>query len=125
MEYEKIKILAIISIIFGLIISIIMGGYANIYYIAGNLLSGAAYFLMFTSFIIIIESLALFVLYPVLYLRLRKKRLTKVEKTGEKIDEIPIKQNRDVQKGVYCQSCGAEIPDKTGGFCSKCGAPIK
>jgi len=73
MEYKKIKRLAIISIIFGLIISIIMGGYANIYFMEGNLLAGASYFLMFTSGVIIIESLALFVLCPVLYLRLRNK----------------------------------------------------
>ena len=25
----------------------------------------------------------------------------------------------------YCSSCGAEILDKTGAFCSKCGAPFK
>ena len=26
---------------------------------------------------------------------------------------------------VYCSSCGAEILDVAGGFCSKCGAPLK
>ena len=122
MEYKKIKLLAIISIIFGLIISISMGGYANIYVIMGNLLAGARYFLTFTSAVIVIESLALFVLCPVLYLRLRKKRLPKVEKTREKIDNMPIRQN--IHVGI-CPSCGAEVLDKTGDFCSKCGVSLK
>jgi len=73
MEYKKIKILVVISIVFGAIISISMGGYANLYYIEGNLPKGTSYFLMFTLVVIIIESLALFVLCPVLYLRLINK----------------------------------------------------
>ena len=28
-------------------------------------------------------------------------------------------------KQIICSSCGAEILDKTGEFCSKCGSPIK
>ena len=50
-----------------------MGSYANIYYIEGDLPKGTSYFLMFTSFVIIFETLVLFVLCPILYLRLLNK----------------------------------------------------
>lgn len=69
MDYKKTKILVIISIIVGVIISISMGGYANLYYIHGDLPKGTSYFLMFTSFIIIIETITLFIVIPTLYLR--------------------------------------------------------
>ena len=35
------------------------------------------------------------------------------------------KQDKEKKNIVYCQSCGAEILDKMGEFCSKCGAPNK
>lgn len=73
MEYKQIKLLVIFSIIIGFIFSIAIGFYANIYIIAGDLGKGTSYFLMFTSAVIIIESLALFVVYPILYLRLINK----------------------------------------------------
>lgn len=76
MEYKNIKILVVISIIIGLIISISMGGYANLYYIEGNLPKGTSYFLMFTSAVIIIESLSLFIILPTLYL----VHMTKIKK---------------------------------------------
>ena len=43
----------------------------------------------------------------------------------EKTNEIPIKQTREVQKDLYCQTCGAKVLDDIGDFCSKCGAKIK
>jgi len=45
--------------------------------------------------------------------------------------EIPVKeelvktQESKLPRITYCSSCGAEILDKTGDFCSKCGAPFK
>ena len=43
--------------------------------------------------------------------------------------EAPNKDKRKEVKEspglVYCPSCGAELLDKSGGFCSKCGATIK
>ena len=73
MDFKNKKVLVVISIIFGVIISISMGGYVNLYFIEGNLPKGTSYFLMFTSAVIIIESLALFVVCPILYLRLINK----------------------------------------------------
>ncbi|MCP6718922.1 MAG: hypothetical protein KJI71_01640 [Patescibacteria group bacterium] len=42
------------------------------------------------------------------------------------VKEEPVKsQERELPKITYCSLCGTEILDKTGGFCSKCGASIK
>ena len=42
------------------------------------------------------------------------------------VKEEPVKsQERELPRITYCSSCGAEILDKTGDFCSKCGAPFK
>ena len=41
---------------------------------------------------------------------------------------VESKREQSVSPGfqkVYCSSCGAEILDISGGFCSKCGAPLK
>lgn len=36
------------------------------------------------------------------------------------------KDKKEIKEGlVYCPSCGAENIDKSGAFCSKCGATIK
>lgn len=44
----------------------------------------------------------------------------------ETIKEEPTKiQEIQISGKIYCSSCGAEILDKTGDFCSKCGAPLK
>lgn len=80
MDKKNIKILIVISIIFGVIISISMGGYVNLYYIEGNLGKGTAYFMMFTSVIIIAETIALFILCPILYWKLINKKGEKNEK---------------------------------------------
>ena len=46
-----------------------------------------------------------------------------------KTKELPEKnldiQKKDSEENVYCKTCGAEISDKTGEYCSKCGAPLK
>ena len=76
MEYKQIKLLVIFSIIIGFIFSIAIGFYANIYIIAGDLGKGTSYFLTFTSTIIVIESFALFIIYPILFLRLKRKTIS-------------------------------------------------
>ncbi|MBA7498724.1 hypothetical protein ES704_01461 [subsurface metagenome] len=41
---------------------------------------------------------------------------------------VESKREQSVSPGfqkVYCSSCGAEILDVAGAFCSKCGAPLK
>ncbi len=75
MEYKNKKILVIVSIIFGFIVSISMMGYVNIYYIAGDLGGGSAYYLMFTSFVIVIETFLLFIVIPILYLKHLNKNI--------------------------------------------------
>ncbi|MFX1317293.1 MAG: hypothetical protein ACFE9T_15630 [Promethearchaeota archaeon] len=52
----------------------------------------------------------------ILMLIIRKK------KVSEKILDI---QEKETEIKGYCKSCGAEILDKTGDFCSKCGSPLK
>ena len=71
MEYRKIKQLVIFSIIIGCVISISFIGYSNIYLTVGDLAAGTAYFLMFITFVITIETIGLFIIWPILYLRLR------------------------------------------------------
>lgn len=73
MEYKNVKILVLISVVCGIIITISMWAYASGYYIAGDVSKGVGYYLMFSATVIIIESLALFILCPILYLRLRNK----------------------------------------------------
>lgn len=34
-------------------------------------------------------------------------------------------QKKEIEEKTFCKSCGEEILDKTGEFCSKCGAPLK
>ncbi len=61
-------------------------------------------------------------IYPVLKLRNANEK----KKGGiEKKVEISKIQENETSKNIYCQSCGVEIMDKTGDFCSKCGAPFK
>ncbi|MFX1340632.1 MAG: zinc ribbon domain-containing protein [Promethearchaeota archaeon] len=40
-------------------------------------------------------------------------------------EEHIIRREREISGKVFCSSCGAEIVDATGDFCSKCGAPLK
>ena len=50
----------------------------------------------------------------------------KVITEKEPFKEEPIKAPEiEISGKVYCSSCGEEILDRTGDFCSKCGAPIK
>ena len=55
--------------------------------------------------------------------------LISIEKKKLKSDRGDIQQPQEktiVRKSLeYCPSCGAELLDKSGGFCSKCGATIK
>ena len=130
MEYKNLRILSILLIIgCGLIWAItseLINRIDFIIYIQGTDFSHWERFRMWElkTILWIISSIIFsgIIIASILYLILRKKRLTKVEKTGEKIDKIPIRQNRDV--GI-CPSCGAEVLDKTGDFCSKCGASMK
>jgi len=56
------------------------------------------------------------------YIVLEKSNLL----TSEKTTEIIIAPSERVNKTiVHCSSCGSEIVDISGGFCSKCGAPIE
>ncbi|MFW9968767.1 MAG: zinc ribbon domain-containing protein [Candidatus Odinarchaeota archaeon] len=52
---------------------------------------------------------------------------TKIIKEKEEIvkKETIRVYEREISGKIYCSSCGAEILDKSGGFCSKCGSPIK
>ena len=46
--------------------------------------------------------------------------------TNEKTAEIKIEPSETIRKPVVlCSVCGDEIVDISGGFCSKCGAPIE
>ena len=122
MEFKNLRILSILLIIgCGLINRIDF-----IIYIQGTDFSHWERFMMMElkTILWIISSIIFggIIIASILYLRLRKKRLTKAEKIGEKIDKMPIRQNKDV--GI-CPSCGAEVLDKTGDFCSKCGVPLK
>lgn len=77
MEYKQIKLLVIFSIIIGFIFLITIGSYVNIYIIYGDLGKGTNYYLIFSSTIIAIESFALFIIYPILFLRLKRKTISK------------------------------------------------
>lgn len=130
MEYKNLRILSILLIIGSSLMWILGMGLINtidfIIYIQGVGFSHWERFMMLElKTILWILSSIIFggiIIASILYLRLRKKRLTKVDKTEEKIDKIPIRQNRAV--GI-CPSCGAEVLDKTGDFCSKCGVSLK
>ena len=59
----------------------------------------------------------------------RRKRIPKeiIPITREvPVKEEPVKaQERELPRITYCSSCGAEVLDRTGDFCSKCGTPYK
>ena len=49
-----------------------------------------------------------------------------IKEEAEIVRGEPIRvHEREISGKVFCSLCGAEILDKKGGFCSKCGAPIK
>lgn len=126
MEYKNLRILSILLIVGSSLVWFVIMGLINsigfIIYIQHTGFSHWESFMMMElKAILWIFSSMIFggiIIASILYLRLRKKRLTKVEK----IDKMPIRQNRDV--GI-CPSCGAEVLDKTGDFCSKCGVSLK
>ena len=55
----------------------------------------------------------------------RVKIISEVKKEEYVKEEPPKRETREIVGKVFCSSCGAEILDKTGDFCSKCGAPFK
>jgi len=52
----------------------------------------------------------------------RIKVITEKEPFKEELIKAP---EIEISGKIYCSSCGAEILDKTGDFCSKCGTSIK
>ena len=51
--------------------------------------------------------------------------LNEIKKLGLEREQYIGDQLENKQRLKLCSSCGEEILDKTGEFCSKCGAPIK
>ncbi|MFX1531602.1 MAG: hypothetical protein ACFFBC_10860 [Promethearchaeota archaeon] len=107
MENKLLRIILIIFIVIGLVITAILWSMVdyNLSYWPPYSERGFA----FIGYSAVIESIILFIIPPILYLlNLKKKKglIEEKEKTG------------------YCKSYGAEILDKTGEFCSKCEAPL-
>lgn len=89
------------------------------------------YFWNILVFIVIpIVAIILVITIPIIFIRRRKKKIPK--EIIPITREIPVKEEpkkevkeREISGRIFCSSCGEEILDKTGDFCSKCGAPIK
>lgn len=131
MKYKDLRYLVIISIIVNVFLWWIIGGFINeieieVYIYTSDFSYYSWYPMIMLKIVLwLISSIifSIFIIASVWYLRVRKKRLTKIEKM-EKKGNIPIKQNRDIQRGIYCQICGIEILDLRGEFCSGCGTKI-
>ncbi len=67
------------------------------------------------------SAIILMVFILIEFIVLEKTSVGRKKDTGKKIAEPePAKPAK-----IFCSSCGSEIVDASGGFCSKCGAPIK
>lgn len=109
-------ILAIIGIFFAS--TSVNSGYShpsiNISYKGKSWRAGAG--LTFSIILIIIISTETFILNRIKIIQ-EEAILTKETKR-----EI---RNSQILRKLFCSSCGAEILDNSGDFCSKCGAPLK
>ena len=64
-----------------------------------------------------------------------KKKRRLIKESVDIDNEVNIRHKRKIPEGIikpeaisiklHCTNCGTEILDKTGDFCSKCGAPLK
>lgn len=111
MEYKKIRIIVIALVVIGVVIGLLINSMTD--YALDDLTYSTPMkserWLVIWSYLSIVETIILFIVIPILYLLniKRKKGFVQEEK-----------------KTGFCKSCGAEILDKTGDFCSKCGAPL-
>ena len=82
----------------------------------------------FWSWFGVIETFVFFIIIPIKYLTIKRKKspLENIRKEAGIVKEEPIRvHEREISGKIFCSSCGTELLDKTGPFCSKCGAPIK
>ena len=56
---------------------------------------------------------------------LNRVKIMEAEIVKEEPIEVQEREVKEISGKLYCSSCGDEILDKTGDFCSKCGAPLK
>ncbi|GAH18257.1 unnamed protein product [marine sediment metagenome] len=56
---------------------------------------------------------------------LNRVKIMEAEIVKEEPIEVQEREVKEISGKLYCSSCGEEILDKTGDFCSKCGAPLK
>ncbi len=56
---------------------------------------------------------------------LNRVKIMEAEIVKEEPIEVQEREVKEISGKLYCSSCGAEILDKTGDFCSKCGSPLK
>ena len=116
-KYSYIRIIVIITLFVGLytISGLIM---AVIQQDEGSVVSILHFIVIYSVF----STIFLFGVIPILYLR--HIHITKIKKK-----ELPEKnfdiQKKDSEENIYCKTCGAEISDKTGEYCSKCGVSLK
>ena len=92
--------------LFLIIIGIIVLIYGQIFTAVGNI--GVENMVTLISFIIAV----ILMINGVLLLIIKKK------------PQNLQKESQEKEREDYCKTCGAEILDKSGEFCSKCGAPL-
>ena len=72
--------------------------------------------------------IVIIVLVVLIFNEKRKLKVELEKKIEQKAIEIAgtrqIPERQIIASLVYCKSCGAENLDKSGAFCSKCGAPL-
>lgn len=73
--------------------------------------------LIFPAIIWIITGISIIVL---VYTTIKSKEKMVIAVEPKRQPSVSLRTQK-----VYCSSCGAEILDVTGGFCSKCGTPLK
>ena len=132
MKYKDLRYLIIFSIIANVFLWWMIGGFINeigfeIHIYTNDFSYYSRYPMIMLKIVLwLITSIlfSVFIIASIWYLRVKNKRLIKIEEVKKKNDNIPIKQNRDVQRGIYCQACGSELLDLKGEFCSNCGTKI-
>lgn len=126
MEYKQLRILVIILIIFGCINILILQwtigtlGYYDVTVVQDPWYYRSEFVPQYEAMIVLyyasVLTIIVFIVYPVMQLRkanLGKKKIS-IQPSGIR-----------TKTSILCSSCGAEILDTSGDFCSKCGAPLK
>ena len=121
MEYKRLRRNVIYLVIIGIILLIIqfITIPLGIQYGLDTSYPQAEYgadIMIFWSWFGVIETSVFFIIIPIKYLTIKRK------KSPEKNLGL---QKSEIERKDFCKSCGTEILDKAGEFCSKCGAPLK